>query len=118
MALNNAALVVAANALQGVLGAMQLHCGDPGVAGTSNVTTAARQPVTWSPPASSGNFGLASPVNFTGVAANGATTFVSLWSQVAAGGTWYGNFALTGDQTANAAGQYTVTALNLTGAAT
>jgi hypothetical protein len=41
-----------------------------------------------------------------------------LWSQVAAGGTWYGNFQLTGDQTANAAGQYTVTALNLTGSAT
>jgi hypothetical protein len=42
---------------------------------------------------------------------------VSLWSAITAG-TWYGNFALTGDQTANAAGEYTVTALNLNGSAT
>jgi hypothetical protein len=118
MALNNAAMVVAANALQGVLVAMQLHSGDPGAAGTANTTSAARQAISWGAPTGPGTFGLSASINFTGVAANGAATYISLWSQVAAGGTWYGNFQLTGDQTANAAGQYTVTALNLTGSAT
>lgn len=118
MALNNAAMVVAANALRAAMTHMQLHSGDPGVAGTSNVTTAARQPVTWTAATADGDFGLNAAVNFTGVAASGATQYVSLWSQLAAGGTWYGNFVLTGDQTANAAGEYTVTALNLNGSAT
>lgn len=117
MALNNAAMVVAANALRGVLSYMQLHSGDPGAAGTSNVTSAARQAVTWAAATADGDFGLSASVNFTGVAANGATTYVSLWS-ASTGGTWYGNFALTGDATANASGEYTVTALNLNGSAT
>lgn len=118
MALNNAALVVAADALQAVLLAMQLHSGDPGAAGTANVTSAARQAIGWGAPSGPGSFGLSASVVFSGVAANGAAQYVSLWDQVAAGGTWYGNFALSGDQTANAAGQYSVTALNLTGSAT
>lgn len=117
MALNNTAMVVAANALRSAMTHMQLHSGDPGASGTSNVTSAARQPITWSAATSDGDFGLASTVNFTGVAANGATQYVSLWSQLAAGGTWYGNFQLTGDQTANAAGEYSVTTLNLNGSA-
>jgi Zn-dependent oligopeptidase len=117
MALNNPAMVVAANALRAAMTHMQLHSGDPGAAGTANVTSAARQPVTWSAATADGDFGLSASVNFTGVAANGATTYVSLWSAITAG-TWYGNFALTGDQTANAAGEYTVTALNLNGSAT
>jgi hypothetical protein len=99
MALNNAAMVVAANALQGVLVAMQLHSGDPGAAGTANTTSAARQAISWGAPTGPGTFGLSASINFTGVAANGAATYISLWSQVAAG-------------------QYTVTALNLTGSAT
>jgi len=118
MALNNAAMVVAANALQGVLVGMQLHSGDPGAAGTSNTTSAGRQAISWAAPTGAGSFGLASSVAFSGVAANGACTYISLWSTSTTGGTWYGNFQLSGDQTANAAGQYTVTALNLTGSAT
>lgn len=117
MPLNNPAMVLAANALRSAITHMQLHSGDPGAAGTSNTTTAARQPVTWSAAAADGDFGLSAAVNFTGVAANGATTYVSLWSALTAG-TWYGNFALTGDATANSAGEYTVTALTLNGSAT
>lgn len=117
MALNNAAMVVGANAIRAAITHMQLHSGDPGAAGTANVTSAARQPVTWGAATGPGTFGLSAAVAFTGVAANGAATYVSLWSAVT-GGTWYGNFVLTGDQTANAAGEYTVTALNLTGSAT
>lgn len=117
MALNNAAMVVAANALRSAMTHMQLHSGDPGAAGTSNTTTASRQAVTWSAATADGDFGLSSAVAFTGVAANGGATYVSLWS-ASSGGTHYGNFQLSGDQTANAAGEYTVTALNLNGSAT
>jgi hypothetical protein len=116
MALNNPAMVLAANALRGAMTYMQLHSADPGVSGTSNVTSAARQAITWSAASADGDFGLSAAVNFTGVAASGAATYVSLWSAVTSG-TWYGNFALTGDATANAAGEYTVTSLNLNGSA-
>jgi hypothetical protein len=84
MALNNPAMVVAANALRAAMTHMQLHSGDPGAAGTANVTSAARQPVTWSAATADGDFGLSASVNFTGVAANGATTYVSLWSAITA----------------------------------
>lgn len=117
MPLNNTAMVVAANALRSAVTHMQLHSGDPGAAGTSNVTTADREAVTWSAAANDGDFDLDSAVNFTGVAASGAATYVSLWSSFT-GGTHYGNFQLTGDQAANAAGEYTVTALTLNGSAT
>lgn len=116
MALNNPAMVLAANALRTAMTHMQLHSADPGVAGTSNATSAARQPITWSAASADGDFGLSSAINFTGVAASGAATYVSLWSALTAG-TWYGNFALTGDATANSAGEYTVTSLNLNGSA-
>lgn len=116
MALNNPAMILAANALRTAMTHMQLHSADPGVAGTSNVTTAARQAITWSSASSDGDFGLSGAINFTGVAASGAATYVSLWSALTSG-TWYGNFALTGDATANADGEYTVTALNLNGSA-
>lgn len=117
MPLNNPAMVIAANALRSAITHVQLHSGDPGVAGTSAVTTAARQPVTWSAATADGDFGLSSALNFTGVAANGAATWVSAWSAITTG-TWYGNFALTGDATANSAGEYTLTALNLNGSST
>jgi hypothetical protein len=117
MPFNNALMVLSANAQRAAMTHMQLHTGDPGAAGTANVTSAARQAVTWSAATSDGDYGLASAVNFTGVAANGAATWVSLWSAITSG-TTYGNFALSGDATANAAGEYTVTALNLNGSAT
>jgi hypothetical protein len=114
--LNDVAMVLAANALRAAMTKMRLHAGDPGAAGTSNPTTSTVQSVTWSAATSNGDFGLSAAVNFTGVAANGATQWVSLWDT--ANTTWYGNFQLTGDQTANAAGEYSVTALNLNGSAT
>jgi len=114
--LNDPAMIVAANALRSAVTHIQLHSGDPGASGTSNVTTAARQAVTWSAATADGDFGLASTVAFTGVASNGACTWISLWSAVS-GGTWYGNFVLVGDQAANAAGEYNLTALTLNGSA-
>ena len=117
MPLNNTAMVVAANALRSAITHMQTHSGDPGAAGTSNTTSGARRPVTWAAATSDGDFGLLAAVNFTGIASNGAVTWVSLWSAIT-GGTHYGNFQLTGAAAANAAGEYTVTSLNLNGSAT
>lgn len=117
MALANAAMIIAANALRTAITHAALHTGAPGAAGTSNTTTAARQPITWSAATNDGDFGLASALNFTGGAANGAVTYVSLWSAITAG-TFYGDYAITGDATFNSAGEYTLTALNLNGSAT
>ncbi|MCG7610328.1 hypothetical protein MHN83_23405 [Mycobacterium sp. CnD-18-1] len=117
MALNNAAMIVAANALRGAMVGMQIHAGDPGASGTANTTTAARKAIAWGAASGNGDFGLASPIMFTGGAASGAAQWVSLWSTSTTGGTHYGNFQLTGDQTFNSAGEYTVTALNMDGSA-
>jgi hypothetical protein len=117
MALNDAALVVAANALDAAITHVQIHAGDPGAAGTSNLAggSPARQAVTLGVDGD-GDITLTTPVTFTGITASSATTFISVWSALTAG-THYGNFALTGDQTANAAGEYELTALTLTGTA-
>jgi hypothetical protein len=110
---NDAAMVIAANALRAAAVKMRLHAGDPGAAGTSNPTTSTVQSCSWSAATSNGDFGLSASVAFTGVASNGAAQWVSLWDT--ANTTWYGNFQLSGDQTANAAGEYTVTALTING---
>ena len=116
MALNNAAMTVAATALQGALGYAQLHSAAAGSNGTSNLCSSSRVAVTWSAITGAGVFGLGGNLNFTGVAANGAVYSVTLWS-ASSGGTFYGEFVLTGDATANSAGQYTVTTVALTGSA-
>jgi hypothetical protein len=54
---------------------------------------------------------------FTGGAASGAATHAGFWSASSAG-TFYGWYALTGDQTFNAAGEYTVTGISIPGTAT
>src|SRR5262245_23918993 len=124
MPLNNPAMVVAANALRSAITHAQIHSGDPGAAGTSNaITGPARQAITWSAATADGDFGLSSTLAFTGAPANNAVTYISVWSAAGSGspptgGTWYGNFALTGDATANAAGEYNVTTLNLNGSST
>ena len=114
MALNTAALQLGGAAIAAGITYLSLHSADPGVAGTSNVTTAARKAATLT--STNGNIALGSSVAFTGGAANGAVAFVGLWS-AATGGTYYGSVALTGDATFNSAGEYTVTALNFNGSA-
>jgi hypothetical protein len=59
----------------------------------------------------SGNLSLSSAVAFTGLTASGAVKYVSVWS-AATGGTFLGQYALTGDQAANGAGQYTLDTLS------
>ena len=115
MALTDAALDVMGNALKGAATHASLHSANPGTTGT-NATAAARQAVTWTGPSTGGDLTLSAQKTFTGGAASGAVTYVGLWS-AATGGTFYGGFALTGDQAFNAAGEYTLTSLTLTGTA-
>lgn len=111
--LNDAALVLAANAVDGAITHMQLHSGARGAAGTSNIigsrvavngTVDGDGDITWS------------NIAFTGLGASQAVAEVSYWS-ASSGGTYYGGTVLTGDATANAAGEYTITSLAENGTA-
>lgn len=103
--LNDAGLVIAANAVDAAITHFSIHTAGA-VTASTNESTAARVAVngtvdadgdiTWSNAA------------FTGGAANGPAIRVGYWT-AASGGTYLGGFLLTGDQTFNAAGQYTVT---------
>jgi hypothetical protein len=55
----------------------------------------------------------ASNLSFTGLAANQSVSHVLLYS-ASTGGTLVGAIALTGDSSANAAGEYTVTSVTVT----
>lgn len=113
MALNTAVLQLGAAAIAAAITRMSIHTAQPDATG-SNLSTAAKQPCTFT--ASGGNITLSATVNFTGGAASGPATYVGLWDT--AGTTFYGAYPLTGDQTFNAAGAYSVTALSLTGSST
>lgn len=117
MALSDAAMVVAANALRTAITHVQLHSAGPGGSGTSNIATATRQAVTWGAATGDGDFTSSGTLAFTGVSASGAATHISFWS-ASTSGTYYGFYTLTGDQTANAAGEYNVTAITLNGSST
>jgi hypothetical protein len=114
MPLSNAGMVLAANGIRAGITHLQLHSADPGAAGTNAATTAARKPVTWGAATNDGDFGLSASILFSGNGANTAVTWVSAWSALTAG-TFLGRWPLTGDQSANAAGDYTLTALNIDG---
>lgn len=119
MALNDAALVLAANAVDTAITHMQLHSGARGAAGTTNAlgtrvavngTVDADGDITWT------------GVAFTGLAANQTVAEVSYWNGAgtgtpASGGTYYGGATLTGDGSANSAGEYTVTSVTETSTA-
>lgn len=114
MALNDTALNAMANQLASLATYASLHTADPGTNG-ANEAAVARVAVTWNA-ADSGDISLASSLSFTGGPASGAATYVGLWS-ASTGGTFYGGFALAGDQTMNAAGEYTITQLTVNGSA-
>ena len=111
--LNDAALTVAANAVESAITHMQLHSGARGSAGTTNAVGTrvavngavdADGDITWS------------NVAFTGLTGGQTVAEVSYWS-AATGGTYYGGHPLSGDTTANAAGEYTVTSIAENGSA-
>lgn len=115
MPLSPAAMIVGANAIRGAISKMKTHTADPGTGGTANLTLAGVQTFAWGSATADGDFDISAAVNFTGGAATGACTWVSVWDTTLA--IWYGNFIMTGDQTFNSAGQYTVTSLAQNGAA-
>lgn len=106
MPLNDAALVLAANAIQAAITHLSLHSADPGAGGANEVGTRvaaagavdADGDITWS------------NVAFTGLTANQPVSHVGYWS-ASTGGTFYGSRALTGDTTASSSGGYTITSL-------
>jgi hypothetical protein len=115
--LNTAAMQLLATDLQGVLKYGQLHSAPAGSSYTANLTTAARQPITWISPDTTGSFSLTYLIIFGGGAANAPVYSVTLWT-AASGGICYGELPLTGDTKFNASGVYQVTALDFTGSAT
>lgn len=107
MPLNDAALVVAANAINTSITHMQLHSAAPNAAYTTNVigtrvavtgSVDADGDITWS------------TISFAGLPASGPVTHISYWS-ASTGGTNYGGRDLTGDLSANASGNYTVSSV-------
>ena len=80
----------------------------------SNQSAAARVAAGW---ATANGVLTATGKSFTGGAASGPCTHVTFWSAATAG-TYGGSQALTGDQTFNAAGQYTVNSVTITPTAT
>jgi hypothetical protein len=111
MALNDAALVLAANAVDTAITHMQLHSSGTNPAANAvgsrvavNGSVDADGDITWN------------TVAFTGLTANQAVASVSYWS-ASSSGTAYGISTLTGDATANSAGEYTVTSVTETSSA-
>lgn len=114
MALLDSLLNVGATAMGNVATHLAIHTADPGATGL-NPAASARVAASW--PAPSGGDLVITNKAFTGGAANGPATYVGLWSAVT-GGTFYGSVQLTGDQTFNSAGEYTITSLTVNGSST
>lgn len=111
MALNDAALVIGATAIKNAITHLQLHS-----SGTNPAANAVGSRV-----ASTGSVDADGDISwtnvaFTGLTANQAVASVSYWS-ASSGGTAYGITTLTGDATANSAGEYTVTSVTETSTA-
>jgi hypothetical protein len=113
MALNNSAMNLGGTAISGGITHMQLHSSNVGGSwGTGAVgsrvavtgSVAANGTITWT------------NVQFTGLTANQAVGGVSYWN-ANSGGTNRGGSAVTGDATANAAGEYTLTSVTETASA-
>jgi hypothetical protein len=111
MPLDDTALNAMADHLSTLATKAALHSADPGT-GATNETSAARQDIAWTS-AANGDTSISGTEQFTGGAANGACTWVTIWNT--AGTVRYGKFPLTGDLTFNAAGEYDLTALTLNG---
>ena len=114
MALNDTLLNIGNAAMQTAMTHLAIHTAEPNGSG-SNESAAARQSITWVT-AANGDMVATVDLAFTGGAASGAATHVGFWSASSAG-TFYGWQVLTGDQTFNAAGEYTVTGITITGTA-
>jgi len=108
MAFNDTALNVGANAIAAAYPYLSLHT-TGAVTSSTNESTAARVAASW-PTAATGDLAIVVGKAFTGGAASGAVVRVGYWSASTAG-TYGGGSLLTGDQTFNAAGEFTVTGI-------
>ena len=84
---------------------VSLHSGDPSTTGANYITAGGRQAATFNA-ASSGERLLNADVAFTGMSAAQSVTHWGAWLN--AGTVFKYGGALTGDQAANAAGEYTL----------
>lgn len=115
MPLNDTLLNIGVNAMQAAATYLAIHTALPDATG-SNQSVAPRVAAGWVG-ASGGDFAPLSNKAFSGGALSGPATYLGFWSAATAG-TFYGYLPLTGDQTFNAAGQYTVTSVTIPGTAT
>lgn len=105
--LSDGALVLAATAVKDNITHMQLHSSNVGGAWATGAV-GSRVAVTGAVDAD-GDISW-SNIAFTGLSANQAVGGISYWT-ASSGGTNRGGSATTGDATANAAGEYTVTSV-------
>lgn len=114
MPINDTLLNIGNAAMQTAAAYAAIHTAQPDAAG-SNQSTAGRQAITWVT-AANGDMVATVDLSFTGGASGGPATHVGFWS-ASTGGTFYGWLPLTGDQVFNAAGEYTLTGVTITGTA-
>jgi hypothetical protein len=84
---------------------VSLHSGDPGTTGANIIAGGGKQAATFNA-AASGERVLNADVAFSGLGASQAVTHFGVWLN--AGDVFKCGAALTGDQAANAAGEYTL----------
>lgn len=96
---------------------VQLHTGDPGAAGTSNVATETDRVSASMGAAASGAITNDADIDWTNVAATETITHISFWSASSAG-TFLGSDALASSASLSAGGNFTIPAgeldINLT----
>jgi hypothetical protein len=114
VALNDTILNIGNAAMQTAITHAQIHTAQPNSSG-SNEASSGRQAITWVT-AANGDLVATVDLAFTGGAGSGAAPYLGFWSASTVG-TFYGWLPLTGDQTFNAAGEYTVTGITITGTA-
>lgn len=115
MALNDTILNIGGAAMQTAMTHGKLYSAAPDAAGSTNATAGGRVALTWTT-AANGDMIVTADAAFTGGGASAACTVLGFWSASTAG-TFYGYVPLTGDATFNAAGEYTVTGVTITGTA-
>lgn len=84
---------------------VSLHSADPGTTGANLIAGGGKQAATFTA-AASGERVLSADVNFTGLGANATVTHFGVWDT--GGANFLCGNTLTGDQSANAAGEYTL----------
>lgn len=105
------ASVDSANAIRAKYIYAQLNTGAAGFTGSANPSSANRVEVTWTQPNTSGNFGLAESVLFTGGEPDGPIYSVTMWD-ASVDGTYGGEFKLPDGVTFDSSGQYIVDTLS------